>query len=97
VIGVMLFTYYQHTPPPALGRADEILPAFVVHSLTGGVAGFIVAAIVAAALSPSINSMAAVTVSDFYVKFINPAATDLQQMKLARQSTIGWGIVQIGV
>ena len=30
VIGVMLFTYYQHVPPPALGRADEILPAFVV-------------------------------------------------------------------
>jgi SSS family transporter len=97
VIGVMLFTYYQHTPSPALGRADEILPAFVVHSLTGGAAGFIVAAIVAAALSPSINSMAAVTVSDFYVKFINPAASDVQQMTLARQSTIGWGIVQIGV
>jgi SSS family transporter len=97
VIGVMLFTYYQHVPAPVLGRVDEILPAFVVHTLTGGAAGFIVAAIVAAALSPSINSMAAVTVSDFYVKFVRPDATEAQMMRLARQSTIGWGLVQIGV
>ena len=97
VIGVMLFTYYQHVPLPPLGRSDEILPMFVVRTLTGGAAGFIVAAIVAAALSPSINSMAAVTVSDFYVKFINPGASEARQMRLARQSTIGWGVVQIGV
>ena len=95
VIGVMLYAYYQHVPVPALGRGDEILPTFVVKSLSGGVAGFIVAAIVAAALSPSINSMAAVTVSDFYVRFINPGASESQQMSLARQSTIGWGVVQI--
>src|SRR5512140_1686560 len=80
VIGVALFAYYQHVPVPALGRADEILPAFIVHSLTGGTAGFIVAAIVAAALSPSLNAMAAVTVSDFYVKFVRPDATDTQMM-----------------
>ena len=97
IIGAMLFTYYQHVPAPAIGRNDEILPAFVVNSLTGGVAGFIVAAIVAAALSPSINSMAAVTVRDFYVKFMRPDASEARQMRLARQSTIGWGIVQIGV
>jgi hypothetical protein len=72
VIGIALFAYYQHVPVPALGRADEILPAFIVHSLTGGVAGFIVAAIVAAALSPSLNAMAAVTVRDFYVPFVIP-------------------------
>ena len=97
LIGVMLFVYYQHVPAPVLGRPDEILPAFVVHSLTGGAAGFIVAAIVAAALSPSINAMAAVTVKDFYVPFVRPDATDAQMMRLARQSTIGWGVIQIGV
>jgi SSS family transporter len=97
VIGVMLFTYYQHVPAPALGRADEILPAFVARSLTGGAAGFIVAAIVAAALSPSLNSMAAVTVKDFYVKFVRPDASEAQMMRLARQSTIAWGVVQISV
>jgi len=97
VIGIALFAYYQHVPVPALGRADEILPAFIVHSLTGGVAGFIVAAIVAAALSPSLNAMAAVTVSDFYVPFVRPAATEADMMRVARGSTIAWGVVQIGV
>ena len=97
IIGIALFTYYQHVPAPALGRADEILPAFVVHTLSGGIAGFIVAAIVAAALSPSLNSMAAVTVSDFYLKFVRPGASETQQMRLARQSTVAWGVVQIAV
>jgi Na+/proline symporter len=97
VIGLALFAYYQHVPVPSLGRADEILPAFIVHALTGGVAGFIVAAIVAAALSPSLNAMAAVTVSDFYVRFVRPRATEAEMMRLARRSTIAWGVVQIGV
>ena len=96
-IGVALFTYYQHVPVPALGRTDEVLPAFIVHSLTGGTAGFIVAAIVAAALSPSLNAMAAATVNDFYKRYYRPNATDATLMKVARQATIGWGVVQIGV
>ena len=71
----MLFTYYQHVPLPALSRADEILPRFVVDILSGGVAGFIVAAIVAAALSPSLNAMAATTVNDFYCRSSGPTPT----------------------
>src|SRR5215210_7057443 len=54
LIGVMLYTHYQQVPlPQALGRPDQILPIFVVNELHNGLAGFIVAAIVAAALSPS--------------------------------------------
>ena len=72
----MLFTYYQHVPlPRALGRSDELLPAFIVTALTHGAAGFIVAAIVAAALSPSLNAMAATTVNDFYLKYQRPTPT----------------------
>lgn len=97
VIGAMLFTYYQQTPAPVLNRADEILPAFVVTSLSGGAAGFIVAAIVAAALSPSLNAMAAVTVKDFYVPFVRPDADERSLMRVARGATIGWGIVQLAV
>ena len=63
----MLFTFYQHVPLAApLARTDEVLPHFVVNQLPSGLAGFIVAAIVAAALSPSLNAMAATTVNDFY-------------------------------
>lgn len=97
-IGVMLFVYYQQTPlPQPLNRIDEILPVFVVHSLTHGLAGFIVAAIVAAALSPSLNAMAATTVNDFYLRYVRPDASDAMQMRISRQSTVGWGLVQLGV
>jgi solute:Na+ symporter, SSS family len=98
LIGVMLFVYYQQTPlPQPLSRTDEILPVFVVTSLTHGLAGFIVAAIVAAALSPSVNAMAATTVNDFYLRYIRPDAGQAKQMRLSRQATVGWGIVQLVV
>jgi len=96
IIGAMLYTFYQHTPlPRPLVRTDEVLPLFVVTSLPQGVSGFIVAAIVAAALSPSINSLAATTVNDFYLKYVRPDADDATQMRVARTATIGWGIAQI--
>jgi SSS family solute:Na+ symporter len=98
VIGVMLFTYYQHVPlPRTLARTDELLPTFIVTALTHGAAGFIVAAIVAAALSPSINAMAATTVNDFYAKYVRPDADERTLMRVSRQWTVIWGVVQIGV
>ena len=96
IIGVMLFTFYQHVPlPRELARNDELLPVFVITSLSHGAAGFIVAAIVAAALSPSINSMAATTVTDFYAKYVAPEADEPKLMRVARTWTIIWGVVQI--
>jgi solute:Na+ symporter, SSS family len=98
LIGVMLFVYYQQTPlPQPLTRTDEILPIFVVTSLTHGLAGFIVAAIVAAALSPSLNAMAATTVNDFYLRYIRPDADQPTQMRVSRQATVAWGIAQLAV
>jgi solute:Na+ symporter, SSS family len=98
VIGVMLYTYYQHVPlPRPLARGDELLPGFIVTALSHGAAGFIVAAIVAAALSPSINAMAATTVNDFYAKYVRPDADEATLLRVSRMWTIVWGIVQIGV
>jgi len=98
LIGVMLFAYHQHVPlTAALSRNDEILPRFIITSLPHGAIGFIVAAIVAAALSPSLNAMAATTVNDFYLKYVRPDADQATLMRLSRQATYGWGIVQLAV
>jgi Na+/proline symporter len=98
LIGVMLYTFYQHMPlPRALARNDEILPLFIVTGVPPGISGFIIAAIVAAALSPSINALAATTVNDFYVKYVRPDADQARLMRLSRHATIGWGIAQIAV
>src|SRR5258708_10460331 len=98
LIGVMLFTYYQHVPlPRPLTRADELLPVFIVTALTHGAAGFIVAAIVAAALSPSINAMAATTGNDFYAKYFRLDADERTVMRVSRVCAVNWGGVQISV
>ena len=97
-IGVMLYTFYQNVPlPRPLARTDEILPLFVVTGIPQGISGFIVAAIVAAALSPSINALAATTINDFYVKYVRPDAGEARLMRLSKYATIGWGLAQIAV
>ena len=98
VIGALLFAYYGSTPlPRELARTDEILPLFVVSELAPGVAGFIVAAIVAAALSPSINALAATTVNDFYLKYVRPDADQDTLLRMSKRATVGWGVAQIAV
>jgi SSS family transporter len=98
LIGVMLDAYYQQTPlPHPLGRTDEVLPLFVISALPSGVAGFIVAAIVAAALSPSLNAMASTTLTDFYTPYVNPEADEATRMRVSKQATVVWGLVQLGV
>ena len=98
VVGAMLYVYYQQVPlPRPLGRTDEILPLFVITSLPHGVSGFIVASIVAAALSPSITALAATTVNDFYVKYVRPHADQAELMRVSRRATIFWGVAQIAV
>jgi Na+/proline symporter len=53
--------------------------------------------VVAAALSPSLNSMASTTVRDFYVPYFRPGATDAQQLRVGRIFTVIWGVLQIAV
>jgi len=96
-IGVSLAAFYQHVGAPTLTRGDMLIPTFVRDYVPAGLAGFVVAAIVAAALSPSINSLAATTVNDFYLKYWQPDATDGQMLRVAHRATIGWGVVQIGI
>src|SRR5581483_7301988 len=68
-IGIMLHAYYAVFPAPPMASTDEVFPAFIVRSLPHGIAGLVIAAIFAAAmsnLSGSLNSLASTTVLDFY-------------------------------
>lgn len=97
-IGVMLYTYHLHVPLEApLARTDQVLPQFVVSHVPSGLAGFIVAAIVAAALSPSLNAMAATTLNDFYLPRQRQRPDDATLLALSRRLTVIWGVVQVAV
>jgi len=99
-IGVMLHAYYAVHPPPSLATNDEIFPAFIVRSLPHGVAGLVIAAIFAAAmsnLSGSLNSLASTTVLDFYQPLAGQEVDDRRLLAISRWLTAGWGIVLIGI
>jgi SSS family transporter len=97
-IGTMLHAYYATHPLPAMASNDEIFPAFIVRSLPHGIAGLVIAAIFAAAmsnLSGSLNSLASTTVIDFYRPLTRGRVSDAQLLKLSRWLTAAWGIVLI--
>jgi Na+/proline symporter len=41
--------------------------------------------------------MAATTVSDFYLPYFNPTADQSTQMRVSKQATVAWGVVQLVV
>ena len=99
-IGLMLHAYYATHPLPAMASNDEIFPAFIVRSLPHGVAGLVIAAIFAAAmsnLSGSLNSLASTTVIDFYQPLVGGAVSDAQLLTLSRWLTAAWGVALIGI
>ena len=94
VIGVCLFTLYFDHHWKAPDVADKIYPLFVWEHLPAGLAGLVIAAILAAAmsnLSAALNSLASTTVMDFLKPLVrNSAYTDARWLRLARHATILW-------
>lgn len=94
LLGTLLWAHYGGQ---AFARGDEVLPRFIASALSPGLIGFILAAIVAAALSPSLNSMASTTLRDFWLPYLEPGASEARQMRLARVFTVVWGALQVSV
>jgi SSS family transporter len=78
--------------------ADAIYPTFVVERLPTGLAGLVVAAILAAAMSTvssSLNSLASASTHDFYAPLSGRA--DAQHLlKVGRMMTLVWAAVLVG-
>jgi len=77
-----------------------IMPWFVLHYLPIGLAGIFVAAVLAAAMSAvagELNSLATVTVIDFYRRWVRPEATDAHYLLVSKAATGVWGLFACGV
>ncbi|MGC1485310.1 MAG: sodium:solute symporter [Candidatus Acidiferrum sp.] len=96
LIGVLLYVFAQHTPLLAPGdRTDRILPLFLVREMPTGLAGLLLASIVAVAMSNasgSLNSLAASSVLDFST-LRGRSASSVQFLRLSRRMTLVWGLV----
>lgn len=97
VMGVVLVAYYQANPALAatLPRADRILPHFAVNVLPIGIKGLVIAGIFAATmstLSAGLNSLAAVVIEDFFVRF-KISKREEQELGHARWVTLTCGVL----
>lgn len=95
-LGTLLFLFYRTRPEsisPAM-KADGIFPFFAAQHLPPGMAGFVVAALLAATMSTvsgAINSVANLGVEDVYRRFF-PKATDRRCMVIGRTLTVSLGV-----
>lgn len=96
LIGVCLFTLYhdQQLEPPKV--MDRIYPLFVWTRLPPVLAGLIMAAILAAAmsnLSAALNSLASTSVIDFLKPIMTSSTSESTWLVRARWATVAWGAV----
>lgn len=75
---------------------DRVFPDFITKFMPSGLSGLVVAAIFAAALSSSLNSIAATAVNDLY-KPLRPRRDDKHYLRVSHWLTLLWGIIQIAV
>jgi solute:Na+ symporter, SSS family len=98
LVGVLLFVFTQHTPLLASGeRTDRILPLFLVREMPTGLAGLLLASILAVAMSNasgSLNSLAASSVLDLNA-FRSRPVDPTKFLKISRRMTLVWGVVLI--
>ena len=96
LIGAMLFSFYVLVPDaPRFSRTDTIFPAFVATRMPHLVSGFVIAAILAAAmsnLSAALNSLSSTAVVDFYAR-LRPQSTEQHRVRISRISTVGWAVL----
>ncbi len=102
LLGLCLFAFYGGVPFEQLGlkSSDEIFPKFIVENLPVGLAGLVIAGVLASAmgtLSSSIISLASSTLFDLF-KMSKPekALDEKKEIVWSRIFTFLWGIVLMG-
>ena len=91
-IGTGLYFFYGRA---ASASPDRIFPQFIVNQMPRGLAGLMVAAILAAAmsnLSAAVNSLSSSSMVDFYLQW-KPATDVRQRARISRVMTVFWALV----
>jgi SSS family transporter len=100
LIGVLLYVHYADLHLTAPTQRDRLYPEFVWNNLPPGLAGLIIAAILAAAMANLERgaefALASTTVVDFY-RARAKSVTDAAALKIARLATVAWGGVLLSI
>jgi SSS family transporter len=102
LLGLGLFAFYGGVPFQQLGlrSSDEVFPKFIVENLPTGIAGLVIAGVLASAmgtLSSSVSSLASSTFLDlFKVSAKGKLLAGKKELTWSRIFTLFWGIILIG-
>lgn len=100
-IGTALFVFFKSHPEMlnvGMSNTDSIFPHYIMYQLPKGIAGLLIAAIFAAAmstLSSNINSASTVMTEDFYARY-RKGADEGHKMRFAKTSGVvvgGLGVI----
>ena len=104
-LGTALWVYYTQFPTTESAqmltgelKSDQILPYFIMNKLPIGLAGLVVAAVMAAAMSSldsSINAISTVLITDIVKPHLAKDRDDAYYLKLAHRLAIGSSIIMI--
>jgi len=97
ILGISIFAYFRAHPQQLDAGApnDQIVPMFAVQALPTGVAGMVIAAIFASAMSTvasSMNSSATIFTQDFFKRWY-PLASDATILRVLRLTSFSVGLV----
>lgn len=95
-VGTCMWVFYHYFPQqlPEGILSDEVFPYFILNELPVGVAGFLIAAVIAAAMSSidsSMNGTATVLTTDIYKRFLVKDRDDAHYLMWARWITAAAG------
>jgi SSS family solute:Na+ symporter len=100
LLGIAIFSWSALVPdalPQGL-KPDQVLVAFIQSRLPAGLAGLMVAAIFAAAMSSvdsAVQSLSTATTVDFVQRFRKSPLSDEQELRLARFLTLAFGVAAL--
>ena len=97
-VGSTMVGLYARMLMPELADPELATPLMIMTLLPAGIAGFVIAAYMAAVMSSADSCLigpVAIFTNDIYRKRINPAATNQQLLKAARLVTLVLGVLAI--
>jgi SSS family transporter len=108
LVGVFLWVYYQRfplpiplpEPRPGIKAYDFIYPIFMVTAVPPVLKGFLIVAILSAAMSSvssALTSLASVGTMDFARHWVGREQDEAFQLRFSRASTLGWALLLVVV
>ncbi|HEX5218139.1 MAG TPA: sodium:solute symporter [Verrucomicrobiae bacterium] len=103
-VGSLLWVYYQHhgfaIPLPetkaGFSKNDYVFPIFILSAVPPVVKGFMIVAILAAAMSSvsaALAALASVSTMDIFKALAKRPLTDETYLRLSKHSTLGWAVI----